>query len=909
MTGPATTTLNARYTPPRGGMPKGVKMSDVWRGPDGQLVEHDVEIPVDANKRPTGWLYVCVVGDCTTTGWVFGDDPSVRPDPRCCPQHPVELVRAPLFDTDADPVAGARARAVVRMRQSLDARKQAAAAAAQRRVEALRAEAERAARQTHADFKGHLPSAAAGLATIAAGFSAVSLDKAMLTAAIGLGTATAGAVVAYAVAYVVGRWRLTARKGKSEVGLDRRRREIARRYGVAAVASGGWLALTAAANATLDTARGAVALLFALLLLWTVCKEHWREMSETRDRLRDLERRRLAAAAQAEADRIAREKAEEEARRRAAAEAAAQPVVEVVPNDRDAKNAWMLEQWRALQTARTLPPGLSQVLPLTHIVTEKTRELTVPVGAGESQHIGWEFLIRGEPGALTPIPGRDDSPLIGARGWIADVLGLPYHLVSLVDRPGGVPNTAALLISSSAPLDEVVTWQGRNGIRVGPDGALYGHIGRTLLGEDVYRVLWRPGQAGGGGRYGITGSGKTTGTQIAILNDLAAGIFPVVHDPKRFVDVADFAGVIPMGCSIEHREVIFRSLNAERIRRLDYLGTMTMRDRHDRVRPVDATWDVKRDGPPIRGIWEEFHDTALDDKFVDRLTNCVRFQRSSAIMQEAVTQGGGLDDMGNSVFRDQLNMISMELFRMSTSSARLAGYKGSYSPEELPPIPGTMLYIAGEGSQPVPMRGAYVTRKDVEGCLFDLLYSPEGELLLPAPSLPKATLEVFEREGLMDLWRLGQGEGGINRLLADAERVATSVDLSQVAGVPATAQTATSGGDFLAKDVLMVLIDMMPGKGRADVAYHPLWAQAGWAKLPNHSTITNALTALKREGKALVPEDSIYLPTPAGSVHAQTVRAQIEARNTPAASASDRSAAVLAEREALARAEQQAARA
>ncbi|MEU1761214.1 hypothetical protein [Micromonospora sp. NPDC005652] len=873
-------TLNPRYVAPRGGLPSGIELSRVWIDPNGQLRKHATAVPVDqSTDKPTGTLWCCVGADadgnpCPTRAWTFTED--AVPDPRYCPNHGTPLFDEQLFGGDADPVQGARARATARVRGMLDERKQAAKALAEAKVEALKAEAQRVAQRTRADFKGHAPSAVAGLATVAAGETAVmALDNAILTAALGLGVATAGAVVAYAVAYVVTKLRIRGIKGKSEVGVDRRRREIARRYGVAALASGGWLALAGAAGARLDTPRGCIALLAALLLVWAVCKEHWKELSQRRDRLREMERIRLENAARLEAERLAREAAEEEARRRAAEEVANQPPVppiEVVPSTAEAKGAWMVQEWQRLGALASMPHGLRSIWPLTRIVPEKTRELTT-LSDGQRVGIGWEFLIQGEPGSMSPIAGREDSDLIGARNWIADAMGIERHLVTLVDRPHGQPNTAGLLLSDSAPLGEPVMWKGRAGIRVAPNGALYGHIGRTLLGEDVEECLWAPGRAGGGSTFGVTGSGKSVTGQILLLNRLAAGIFPILHDWKMFFDFSDFVGIFPMGCTLEHAEVIWRSVDAERERRQSYLAQLVITDRHGRVRPDDPEWNIKRDGPPIGVLWEEFHLFAEFEEFLSRLTRTVRLQRATAAMQNISTQGGSLADMGDSTLRDQLNLISMKLHRMSKAQASYAGYNGVYSPADLPPIPGAMLYSAAEGEE-IPMRGAFLTRKDVDGSLFDQLYAPDGTLLLPAPELPDATREVFEREGLMDLWRMGQGEGGRERLLADVERTATAVDLSRLAD-PAPAAANPGGTGLQAKHVLLALIYQKPGCGRADVSYHPMWKQVGWSAYPNPSTITNALNTLKREGKITIPTENVYQPTAEGALDAEKTLAQI----------------------------------
>ena len=50
----------------------------------------------------------------------------------------------------------------------------------------------------------------------------------------------------------------------------------------------------------------------------------------------------------------------------------------------------------------------------------------------------------------------------------------------------------------------------------------------------------------------------------------------------------------------------------------------------------ESRWDLQF-GPPIAHIWEEFHDLALDEAFVGRLTNQTRFQRAAAMGGKLVT--------------------------------------------------------------------------------------------------------------------------------------------------------------------------------------------------------------------------------------------------------------------------------
>src|SRR5205823_9201882 len=140
---------------------------------------------------------------------------------------------------------------------------------------------------------------------------------------------------------------------------------------------------------------------------------------------------------------------------------------------------------------------------------------------------------------------------------------------------------------------------------------------------------------------------------------------------------------------------------------------------------------------------------------------------------------------------------------------------------------------ASAEAPPLPLRTAYVTREDVDGCVFDQLYAPDGTPLLTAPKLPAETVEVWEREGLMDLWRLGQGPDGMSKLLADANALP----------VPATVPSTQAGtpASIPAADVVLAIVFTEPGCPRTTIDNHPAWQAApGWDKPPAPSTISRA---------------------------------------------------------------------
>jgi hypothetical protein len=325
---------------------------------------------------------------------------------------------------------------------------------------------------------------------------------------------------------------------------------------------------------------------------------------------------------------------------------------------------------------------------------------------------------------------------------------------------------------------------------------------------------------------------------LAVLNRLAAGIFPILFDPKQLVDYGDFVGVFPIGVTDEHRDLILNFLVQERKRRERLVASKPLRDRHGRERHGESVWRMS-DGPPIWHCWEEFHDLVLNEQFVARLTNHIRFQRVAAMAGTVLSQGGGLEDIGKSTLRGLLNQQELTTFRVDDHQARLAGRRDAgFNASDLPRLPG-MCLILSPTAPPMPMRSAFVHREDRDGSVYDQLFAPDSTPLLQAPVLPQATLDVAESEGLMDLWRLAQGPAGMERLLSEAPTMyAGPVDVA----IPTV-------GRIGAADVLLAIVVGNPGCDRKYIDSHVLWRTApGWGKTPAPSTISRNASDLQKAG-------------------------------------------------------------
>ncbi len=838
-------------------LPAGLRWSDMWKDAAGNVVEGDREIPIDAKtKRIAARLRLCPTDGCGIEEWEpfeYGPDGQLVTAPaRFCPQHGQPLIAVTADGSNADPVGNARQRLMAHAREVLATRRRAVVDKARAHAEQLRAAAAAEAKTKLADTAKHRPSVIA--AATAAGAALTGAAYAPLA------TTTAGAVIATggAAGAYVGTWWWLNRGGEALVGrAARRAKTVAQRAGAGVAAAGLFAVQAGALGVDPSTVGGACALAYEMLagcaLTWAVNRRHWEKLWDDRRRLRELARLRAEQAA-AEADEAARR-----------LEETPQPPTGVqVDETPEAVGLRMAAEWQRISRSSTVPAGFPMAK--TWIIPGETRPVMAPID-GDTVRIGWEFAIQAEPGALVARLGAVQPPLIGAREWLAAMLERDPSTVATVDRPGNTPNRGLLILTDGAPLGGVVPWKGPAGVRRGPDGTIYAHVGRTIKGDDVEKALWTPGQPGGGGRYGHTGGGKSVGTRLSILNDLAAGIFTVLYDPKNFVDFADFIGVIPMGCTREHRDVLLQSIYAEMVRRQQHLSQLTGVDRHGRQRPVEGAWRIERDGPPLRSIWEEFHMESKDQDYVAGLTSLVRLQRATASMVEVATQGGGLADMGDSVLRGLLNSTCMELYRMPDSQARLAGYTGDFPPSQLPRIPGTLLMVAGEGTPAIPMRTAFVTRDDVDGSVYDYLYAPDGTPLLQPPALPAETLEVFEREGLMDLWRLGQGPNGLANLLGSSPAPAR---------VPSGA-VISGAGKLAAADVLLAVVLQQPGCSRAWIDAHAAWkTPAAGGKAPVPSTVSRAATQLEKAGLLTRGKDGTdYRVTEAGTARAAAALTQL----------------------------------
>lgn len=857
MTTSAATRAPARRGVPAPQLPKGFHLSHVWLDADGNRVEGDPEqkIPINSTTlRPAGVLWLCqaVQVNCEVGEWVIdtgepGPDgkpkPPAKPKRPYCPDHGVPLVPEAVDDRDPDLLDGARVRLAGRVSAALQRRRDAAVEYATARALAAQQAVLEAGKRTAADYAEHAPSLAAAALAVTGAVAAAELGDPLQVAAAACAFAVAGGVIAYAAAFLYSRERARQRGARVTPGARgyRRAQTVGLRCAAGAAAVGFFTAADAglvAAGHGLGTMPGTLMLGVAVLGAWLIGRNHWDELTQRRRELRRLAQQRAAKVAEA---------AQAQVEQALAVVMPAPPEPAFDDNDPAQVGARMAQRWQEISRHPDVPNRFA-VMPRTRVLPELTRAVMAPSPEGGQRRIGWEFMIQGDPGVLVPAPGLS-SPVINARLWLAAMLGRDPMSIALVERPDNDINRAVLLITDGAPLGEPVKYLGRAGIQVLSNGTILGHDGRDITGKDTFMPLYIPGQTFGGLVIGKSGGGKSQARRVRILNNLYAGIFTTVYDPKNFVDYSEFAGIVPMGCTTEHRDVILRSLWAIMVRRQQMLAQLAGEDRHGRIRPIEGSWKIDRDGPPILSIWDEFHLESKDPDYVARVTTLARLQRATASGLEVATQGGGLADLGDSVLRMLLNQTGQEVYRMALSQARLGGYTGDFDPQDLPSVPGMVLKVFGEGGQAIPQRSAFVTREDEDGSVYDHLYAPDGTQLLFLPKLSDEDLAVAEREGLMDLLRMGQGPGGLARLqAADGDSTMPPPGMAGAAAKPG------GGKPIEARDMILAIL----AKGRVDtrqqIDAHPMWLQdPNRDKFPSPSSISRPLAHLEKEGLVANP--------------------------------------------------------
>jgi hypothetical protein len=830
---------------PRPSLPKGLQWSNVWKV-DGRLVESDdpgVKLPVNEQWEICGQLWVCPAAGCGQEKWTF--DPVDKGDEPCCPKHPARLVATGVDGADADPVQGARNRVSAWAAGVYERRKRQVVQTAQARSAAAQQAVADAARTTVADMRGHAPSIVVSGAALVAG-TCLELTEPGWAAVVGAGVGSVGAVAAYCVAYLIRYWRSENRRDAKRA---RKNRAHARHVASGVLAAGIWLVGSGVVAPLGVFWHSLLTLLFGLLLTFAVNHAHWQELWATRHRLKDLARRRAEAEARraAEAARLAEQDAPPPSYTAA---------TEADESDPAAVGERMAAEWARIAGTQAAATAFPQ-MPRTWINPAHTQPVTAPIN-GEVVRIGWEYHGQSQPGALVAARGSVLAPVVAARDWLAAVLFDGCYNpanVSLVDRPGGQANRFTLMVTDSVPLGEPVKWQGKAGVKRLPDGTVLVHRGRSIDGNDVHHPLYVPGQAFGGQVVGTRGGGKTAGTILHLMNCLAAGVFPVLFDPKQLVDYADFIGVFPIGVTLAHRDVITDWLVAERKRRERLMARRPVLDEFGRQVHGESMWDLK-DGPAISHNWEEFHDLAQDEAWVTgRLTNHLRFERAVWMGGRLVSQAGGLSDWGNSVLRGLLNQTEQTTYRMDDHQARLAGRKdGTYSASDLPALPG-MCLVSGPEMTPLPMRDAFIPRKvNDPGSVFNQLYGRSAEKVLQfdLPPLPDEMVAVLRRTGLQELWDRAMGPDGLDRLLADAE----DEEYGGPSPVGQASMERATGQAMEVADVLLAILWHKPGSSRAEIDAHPAWTKpAAGARVPNPSTVSKAVTKLETLTK-LVREGS-----------------------------------------------------
>jgi hypothetical protein len=873
-----TTATMPRTERPLPSIPSGAHKSDIWKDREGVLQKHPIELPVDKDtNKINGMLFACVIAACNTAEWVIA--PKTEPKTRHCPNDGQLLALVPLDDTEDDPIATGRQRQLAWIanrwaQKRQDYAERVRASSAMTAVRDTRMAAPEKLAQLATDSKGHLASLAATTAVEVGVIYTVEMTSALETAALAVTITTAGIIAGYLLAVYVEKIRLHWRKEGFEGRAARKARERGLWAGRAAISTGLFLTVTGLIEglAGLDAGspvQWAVLSLLGLGLAWWTNGPHWAQLWAERRRVRQLALDKARRAAEAEALR-----AEQDAARLLQEAQLLARLAEVGAYDEDNpqhQGERMRIEWERISRLPTMRENFPQI-EKTRIDPAQTREITAPdPHTGKLVRIGWEYLGIAEPGALVGRGGMG-SPLQAAKDWLVAVLfdgKFEPSAISLIDNPDNRQNTFMVMITERARLGDPVLYRAETAVRIDPDGTRYGYLGRSLTGEELMETLYKETQPFGGGVVGTTGGGKGCDAIRHLCSSLLAAIFPIVVDPKRLVDYADFAGLFPIGFTRRHRRMILEFLHRERQRRETKLAAAPKTNRYGAKVTGESRWnthdpqtgEIGPYGQPILHLWDEFHDQAKDPAFLADFANLVRLQRAVAMGAKLLSQGGGLSDFGDSTLRDLVNQTSLTMYRTGELSSRLAGGRNqNYSTADLPKLPGMCLRQAGDTPQ-IPLRAAYITRDaDAEDTVYTLLWGKGAEPVLqiedPLTWIADETVEIMKETGVWDLWMLardynpdGTFRPNIDRLLADDqededEETGMEITLVRPKAVQPAMPAAPQGRMFV-RDVVLAILHEHPGISRKEIDTSEVWERApGWGRPPAASSITRAADEL-----------------------------------------------------------------
>lgn len=864
-------------------IPGGAHKSFIWRDTDGVLQKHEIEMPVDkSTDRINGTVWACPAATCSSAEWVI--EPAHQPKNRYCPNDGQVLVEMPLDDREADPFPAARQKMLARIgRHVADYRDQAAGAirhGLQKQIDAARGGLSSLAGEmiTPNPRKGHLPSIAATAALEIGVIYTVDLTGALESVAIGVALATWGAIIGYWLAVQSQKLSRTLRHKQA---LQGRNLTKARQRGLytakAIVGAGALFGMLGAIDglAGLNVISIWQAPLIAALTLglaWLVNRDHWSRLWAERRRLRDLAEQAQRKAAEDEAERLAEEA--ERLRQEADLREELAEVGALDPDNPEHQGELMRLEWERIGRLSTADTNFPKIR-MTKIIPNRTREVLAPdPDTGKKVRIGWEYLGTCEPGALVANGGV--PPIMMAREWIVSVLfngQYDTNAISIIDKPGGQQNTFIIMITERARLGQAVPFRPETAVRTEYNGDIrYAYLGRSLTGEDIEEVLYAKSQPFGGGVTGQTGSGKGGHLTRYTLACLLAHIFPVLFDPKRLVDFADFVGLFPIGFTKRHRRMLLNFLVLERERREARVTASPKVNRYGAQVAGDSKWNTHDPatgeigvyGQPMVNIWDEFHDLAKDNDFLLPFTNHVRFQRVAGMGSMLASQGGGLEDWGNSILRDMVMMTGRTNYRGGDMQSRMAGNKNqAYSTSDLPMLPG-MCLRAAVGSPEVPLRAAYISREvDDEDTIFTTLWgkgaTPVMQIDDPLNWISTETIEIMKDTGVWDLWMLAR-EGGLAALLADdAEDEEEDEEGNQQIAMPQpkSLRPAPATGPMQIRDILLAILHQNPtGMSRSEILASSDWVRGG-RNVPDTATLT-------RYANQLDPTKGGTLPLPDG---------------------------------------------
>lgn len=537
----------------------------------------------------------------------------------------------------------------------------------------------------------------------------------------------AAAVPAGVVVWLVVRWRLNRTTAHTPAGKTaamsaeetnkRRRNQIRRRAQAAGrwtTIAGCWLALVAVFGVDPHTLPGR-AMLTVLVLLWVLPAATWWRW-----------RRRLNA-------------------HRAATPTESEPSHMDVPMDPDEQQCRQV--WTTIVAVRKDTPIGADNTGRPIKAERQGRLVDTWLEEWRKVEGGWAATIVGPDGMYTA------DKFEAARGAIASAFRMKTPMVTVIPD-GDDENRAMVLAQRSSPIRDVVRWEGPSSIDPAKGTAVVGEFADGLpVRYEIYRPGWGCPHLF---TCGTTGAGKSELLNLLFAIDRWASYIPegggegdrrgmvasFLIDPQQGQSFAPFLDDLaaPVASSLTEATVLVEALLNEMYRRNRYLARLKYRDEHGRLRTGRKWWNPMVDGPILTLTIDEAHLYLGNREFCAMVTAAGRMWRKCGGQVRIGTHTPLLTDLGGSMaLRDMLTGGSVAVNRTANSLTGHTAFNGRLAadPRQIPQIPGTMYWLAGDTPKAMLARAAY------EPDWYDHVRDRDDQPIGYPAVLPPETLAAF----------------------------------------------------------------------------------------------------------------------------------------------------------------------